>query len=673
MQDWRENTPEKSPQYIEISETSSRFELTQSLLNEFLDHNKALSFIKDAAGRYVYVNRSFLEFFRVKAENILGKTDFEWLPEQLAHQFTENDNHVRTTGETLEVIESVPSDHGVIRSLVCKFLIADKAGNKCVGGIALDVSKRLEAEELKGQLAAIVDSSHDAILASSPEGIIRTCNRSAERIFGYRTDEMVGQHLNILVPKENVHYVEQILLRLKMGDDVVHREGECLLKDGQIIYISVTASPIRDAMGVITGVSFVARDMSRRREMEQVLRQTSSDLAVARDQALESSSLKSAFVATISHELRTPLSAILGMAELLSYTEMTEEQQAFLQILDDSAKSLLGIVSDILDLSKIEAGKLALEHVPFNLIFLAQECARTLSASAKAKGLFLKTQIDQGMPQFVMGDPGRVRQTLINLIGNSIKFTETGGITVEVATVSEDRNTIYIRFSVTDTGIGIAEKDQRLLFKPFTQVDGSHARKYSGTGLGLSISKELVEMMDGTIGVESMAGMGTTFWFLIPFKMCGQPSDSETKYDSDNPTFSKNLVGKLILVVEDSPVLQNLIIKQLETGGIKAHAVASGMKAIEKIKNQDFDLILMDCQLPELDGYSATVAIRQLESTSGRRIPIIALTAGAMDSDREKCINAGMDDYLSKPTNIRQLFDKLESWICLSERQRNRP
>jgi len=673
MADQEDTKPEASVSQSALSMSSSDSALKETLLRRYLDHSPALSFIKDEKGRYVYVSHSLLELFKVKAEVVFGKTDFEWLPKELADQFAESDSLVRTTKASMEVIESVPSASGVIRSIVYKFLFDDGAGREYIGGIAVDVSERLKAEDLKGQLAAIVDASHDAIIGSSSDGTILTWNKSAERIFGYGANEIIGKHFNVLVVPKNTVYVEEILRKVRHGEDISQREGKCLTKSGTEIDISVTASPILDEAREVIGISVVARDISQRVEMQRALKQTTLDLSIARDQALEASNLKSAFVANISHELRTPLSAILGMIELLSSTELSEEQENFVQTLKSSGQSLLTIVNDVLDLSKIEAGKLDLEYAPFNVIFLMQECASVMAVSAKNKGLLLTTRIDHSIPTFVIGDHERVRQTLINLIGNSIKFTETGEITLALSLQSQYKRSIALKFSVTDTGIGISEEQLGRLFKPFTQIDGSASRRYSGTGLGLSISKNLVEMMGGSISCQSTLGKGTQFFFTIPFKRCENEANPPGVSTLSKVSINQNLANSLILLVEDNSVLQKLIQMQLSNVGVRAQAVSTGEEALEAIKVSDFDLIFMDCQLPQMDGFAATKVIREIEASHGGYTPIVALTAGAMDGDERRCLDAGMNDYLSKPASVRQLCDKMELWIPLKKRYQSQP
>ena len=462
--------------------------------------------------------------------------------------------------------------------------------------------------------------------------------------------------------KQNKDELAELLVKLKNGEDIDQYETRHVKKDGSQIQVSVTLSPVCDATKSVIGISLVARDITKRKEMEDTLKLTTKELALARDQALEASNLKSAFVANISHELRTPLSAILGMQQLLLDTTLTDEQREYANIVQSSAQSLLEIVKDILDLSRIEAGKFQLENIPFNVLYLVQDCARLMSESAREKHLAFMTHIDQGIPELVLGDAERLRQMLLNLISNSIKFTETGGITVHATIDCEDKNTVTIRFAVQDSGIGVSADDQRHLFKPFTQVDNSSTRKYGGTGLGLSICKHLVEMMGGEIGVESDKGKGSLFWFKVQFPKIAEFA-APTSFPSQTNNQQELFAQKTVLVVEDHPVLRTLTVRQLNNLGMIAHAVSNGREAIAAYGGFLFDIILMDCQLPEIDGFQATTAIRAAEKVTGKHTPIIAIAAGAMPSDREKCLAAGMDDFLAKPVNIQELSEKISQWL----------
>lgn len=394
----------------------------------------------------------------------------------------------------------------------------------------------------------------------------------------------------------------------------------------------------------------------------QQLEQINNELLKARDQAIEASNIKSAFVANISHELRTPLAGVIELNELLLETELTAEQKELMTAAQDGAQSLLAIVNDLLDISKIEAGKTELESIPFNIAEQVNDIAKLLSSSARNKGLNLETIIAENIPPSVVGDPTRLRQVLLNLIGNGIKFTEKGGVSVRatVAQQAADRASIY--FSVTDTGIGIAPEEHRFLFQPFSQVDNSNTRRYGGTGLGLSITKRLVKMMGGEIGIESEKNKGSTFWFQIDFNLA---STMPTKSDEHRQPIADRIPGnKLVLVAEDNPLIQLAAAKQLNNLGVQVHTANNGRSALASIANFNYDLILMDCQMPEMDGLEATSTLRKMEAGSQLHRIVIAMTAAAMPGDKEKCLAGGMDDYLSKPFSNEQLREKLVKWLA---------
>jgi PAS domain S-box-containing protein len=504
-----------------IAEAKQESEYAQSILKLFLDHNPALSFVKDDKGKYIYVSRSFLKFFKMNEKDILGKTDFEWLKEDIARQFIDNDNRVRATGKSLETIEIVEIPGGAIRSLVHKFPIVEPSGAQLIGGIAIDITERLRLQELQAELAAIVDSSRDAIIGVNKDGIIRTWNVGAKSMLGYTPEEVIGLNLDTVVMNERASEPLQALLEKGELEQI---ETAWTTKNGHHIHVSIVVSPIHPEEGKLTGFSVVARDITTRIEMENALRAATDEISLARDQALEASALKSTFVSNISHELRTPLAGILGMLELLLSTDLTEEQRPLAKTIEECATKLLAMVNDVLDLSKIEAGKMNAEVEPFNLIYLVQQCSRLMASAARDKQLIFTTTIDDRIPNFVRGDQKRVRQTLLNITGNAIKFTEFGAVNVEVTLEEEAGQAIVVRFSVGDTGIGIAEEKQRLLFQSFSQVDSSSTRKYPGTGLGLYISKQLVDLMGGTMNLQSKKGQGTLCSFTVPFKAYGKSS-----------------------------------------------------------------------------------------------------------------------------------------------------
>lgn len=391
------------------------------------------------------------------------------------------------------------------------------------------------------------------------------------------------------------------------------------------------------------------------------LAKVNADLQQTRDEALSASNLKSAFVANISHELRTPLSGVLGMNELLLRTRLDSEQIDYANAVQNSASSLMVIVNDILDLSRIEAGKMTLDVTELRPLTLVQEAVHLLSIAAEAKNLNITIDFDNSIPGMLYGDPIRIKQVLVNLLGNAIKFTSKGEISVRLVLVRADEKSLTIKFSVTDTGIGLSKDEQRFLFLPFTQVDSSTTRPFGGTGLGLALSKRLVELMEGEIGLVSEKGRGSSFWFTLPLKRkVSDGMERNVQATSGALTIPK---GWQILVVEDNPILQSLALKQLNTLGIVATAVTTGEDAIEQWKKNDYGLILLDCNLPKMDGYSVARKIREAEQSSNNHVSIVAMTAGAMRGDSEKCLAAGMDDYLSKPYTLGQLKHKLHQWM----------
>ena len=393
----------------------------------------------------------------------------------------------------------------------------------------------------------------------------------------------------------------------------------------------------------------------------------------AQEAAERASSAKSEFLARMSHEIRTPMNGVMGMSELLQGTELTARQRHLSETISHSAEALLQIINDILDFSKIEAGKLELERVEFGLREAVEETIEIFAGRAHAKGLELACAIELDVPGTVCGDPMRLRQVLINFVGNAIKFTDSGEVIVRVRAVGKDG---LLRFEVIDTGIGISEEAQAHIFTAFSQADSFTTRKYGGTGLGLAICQQLADLMGGKIGVHSEVNRGSTFWFEVRLEPIIEASPNLKRLPRLNlaglraPIVDENAGNReilpKILLVEDNPVNREVAVGMLESLGCATDSAENGSLALEAMNTSIYDAVLMDCQMPVMDGFTACGEIRRREQSSGvARVPIIALTANAMEGDRERCLAAGMDDFLSKPFTQQQLATLLRRWLAL--------
>ena len=765
---------------------------SQILFHSLVENLPQKIFSKDTSGQFVFANNGFCKELGKSRREIIGKTDFDFFPSDLAGKYREDDLAIMESGESLDTVEEhIAADGEKSWVHVVKTPIYDETAN-CSGvqGIFWDVTEQKRTEMAlaheRDLLRTLLDSIPDRIYFKDSKSQFLMISRALAQDFGLESpDDAVGktdadffsaEHARLaLIDEKNI---------LESGQAIIGKTEKETWNDGSEGWVLTTKMPMRSPDGAIIGLVGVSKDITS-------LKQAEEELANARDDALESAKFKSEFLANTSHEIRTPMNAIIGMTDLLLDSSLNDQQRDFLNTIRESADALLGIINDILDFSKIEARKLNIEKASFDLREVVEGTVELLAERAQSKGLSLVCLIHEDVWTKVIGDSGRLRQILTNIIANAIKFTHQGEVIVKVQIVHENASKVDLVFEIKDTGIGIPEEAQARLFQPFTQADGSLTRRYGGTGLGLTISKQLSEMMAGRISFESKLGQGSTFRIDLPFnkdtssqertsqdelliglnvlivgdcetnrqilshqlrsrriktveadssnaamKLLHKQASAESPFQvaiidlesldvdglsivtiiKDDLLFSevkiilltpmgksvdtdkyrsagidsclmkpvkqsrlleaiaRVLVGEneepssnvipakakslKILVAEDNRVNQKVILLQLKKLGYEANAVTNGLDAVERVQKTPYDVVLMDCHMPEMNGYEATQAIRQIAGRA-QLIKIIAVTANADPEERKKCLDAGMDDYLIKPIKIEKLSQVL--------------
>jgi PAS domain S-box-containing protein len=481
-------------------------------------------------------------------------------------------------------------------------------------------------------------------------GVITYVNDMFCAISQYSREELIGQTHRLIKSGEHPREFFETLWKTISSGRVWRGTIKNRAKDGSFYWMNATITPLMGPDGKPDRYVAIRSDITAQKKLE-------GELRLAKDQALEAARAKAEFLANMSHEIRTPLNGILGMTSLLEKTPLTAEQKQCAEVIRTSGDALLSLINDLLDFSKMESGKLDLEDIPMSMEKLASDAIRITLPAAQRKGITVAYVPAPGTPAGARGDPTRIRQILLNLVGNAVKFTAQGSVTIKTGLVA---NGGRVRFEVVDTGIGLSEPDRQKLFQPFTQVDGSITRRFGGTGLGLAICRKLVDRMGGSIGVDSVPGRGSTFWFEIPYRPAEPPVEKPTDFSSLPPTLSD---ARPLLVVDDNETNRLVMCALLAKMGHRSETAADGQAALERAGQQTYCAILMDCQMPGMDGYQTARELRARER--GRiRTPIIGVTAHVLDGDREKVIAAGMDDYLPKPVQIGDLSACLARWIA---------
>lgn len=513
----------------------------------------------------------------------------------------------------------------------------------------------------------IIKSMNDTLMVVNANGIIERVNTATLTLLGYQEQELIGAPIGtVLEPPEHAEPIDEYdVTKIIAQGFVSNVETTYKAKDGSEIPVIFSASVMHGARSTVQGIVCVALDIRERKRAERALRE-------AKEAAEAASLAKSQFLANMSHEIRTPMNGVLGMLDLLMDSKLSDAQQRLAKLAHGSAEKLLDVINDILDFSKIEAGRLELVPTKFALRELLYDVTELFRIKAEKKAIALHVTIADHVPDSLEGDTLRLRQVLVNLLGNAVKFTEQGKVSLDVALVQNTPSAVVVRCSIRDTGPGIPRLSLPYIFEAFSQADASLTRQHEGTGLGLAISRQLVEMMGGELGVESTEGEGSLFWFTV---CLGHGTDA-SEVEPFAPTHQTVPVRRQlqrqarILLAEDNPVNQEVGRLILESLDCLVEVVESGDQALEAVFADEYDLVFMDCQMPGLDGYEATRLIRKREEAvhgSGRPVPIVALTAHALEGDREHCLAAGMNDYLSKPFNAGQIAAMLDKWVYSSD------
>ncbi|MBF0192969.1 MAG: PAS domain S-box protein [Magnetococcales bacterium] len=518
-----------------------------------------------------------------------------------------------------------------------------------VGAVVIfrDITQRKKIEKRLRELTEAVEQSPASVVITDTDGIIQYVNPQFCNLTGYSSKESIGVSPGILKSGSMSESAYKQLWDTILAGKIWHGEFHNRKKNGDLYWESASISPIRDSENRITNFLAVKEDITERKKIEDELKR-SKEIA---EKANES---KSMFLAAMSHDIRTPMNAILGMAEILSESKLDDEQSHYLKVINSAGEGLLALINDILDLSKIEAGKLELETIPFSPHELAGNTVKILKTKALSQGVGLSSKIDNSIPDQIVGDPQRIKQILLNLLSNALKFTERGKI---VLTITQIQNK-YLRLSVSDTGVGIAKERQETIFQPFKQAESSTTRRFGGTGLGLSICQKLVSLMEGKIWVDSTLDEGSTFYFEIPLQLATKTdTQQQTGFNNNVIKGSKN-IGLSILLADDAPENCFVVEAYLKSTAHNLTIVGDGLKALEKFKKGAYDIVLMDINMPVLNGYEATKKIREWEREKSRSpTPILALTANAMKEDINKTREAGCNLHISKPIRKQRLLE----------------
>ncbi len=650
----------------------------------------ALVVVFDTAGRIVFCNRAFEELMGYRRQELDGKLFFDVLVRAESRETSRKRLEYGVSARAASAFENewITKSGEARRISFANVPMLNEGGAVqyyITTGIDITDRHRVDQELLKSEIRfrTLWEASCEPMFLTDGNGTILKINAAFAAMLGRDAKSIEGLPVTDLFQpeqREEIRQCHRLSYESGNGERMFERElhfagGPSGFFEHSLVRVDIPGqSPqmlciLRDVTGRKRNAEELARakedaEAANRELMEanRTLEETGRLAREMADRAEALSAAKSDFLANMTHEVRTPLNGILGMTGLALETNLESDQREYLELVKSSAEALLSLVNDVLDFSKYEAGKLGLDCVEFPLRAVVREVLRPLALRASVGGLAFESVIEHQVPERVTGDPLRIGQVLRNLVANAVKFTNQGKVSVHVRSKPAEGGKAMLSFSVVDTGIGVPPEKHRLIFEPFTQADGSTTRKYGGTGLGLSISAGLVELMGGSIWVESEMGKGSTFYFTVPVDLTPSPS----VVPSPNGERARRKLH--ILVAEDNSVNQRLATRLLEREGHAVTIAGSGEEALQALEHRkreptSFDLILMDVQMPDMDGLEATARIREQERGSGRRVPIVAMTAQAAEADRLRCLESGMDAYISKPVNVPELMKIIESVV----------
>lgn len=643
---------------IELRKEKSRIESekrmmadSNNLLHTFFENSPSIITMKDVNGCYVYVNKNGLSALGKPASEVLGKNLSEILPPHIAEKIHADDQEIIRTKKP--VIREYSNNFNGETTFYISYMFPLINNTQEVYGVGvisnnITASKKLETELTMSNnrfTSLFYNSPICVIIADMQTSRFIMVNNNFLQTFGYEKSELIGKsvdEINLIVSEEDRVKLRESLTTQGRIRDV---EFKMYKKSGEIFY-SLSSVDVINVDGRMQIVS-AFQDITERKKMEDRLHE-------AKQLAEDATASKSNFLANMSHEIRTPLNAMLGFSDLLSKTSLSYEQKEYLEAIETSGKNLMGIINDILDFSKIEAGMLSLETVPFSIQQTVHSVYAMFFSKAQKKGLRLFSSVDPNVPSLVAGDPTKFNQILINLIGNAIKFTSEGTVMIECTVKKLQADKLILQVSIKDTGIGIPHEKLGKIFDRFTQAEDSTTRNFGGTGLGLSIAKKLVEMQGGELMVTSEPGKGSEFLFTIHYTVAYSNEYVHNENQVTHPAL--NFQGTKTLIVEDNPLNQKLASTLLRNEGFEVEVAENGEMAVQFLKERQYDVILMDIQMPIMDGYEATSEIR---TKLNIKTPIIAMTANAIAGEKERCIELGMDDYITKPFKAEFLLDMI--------------